>query len=149
GLGHGGERRGHQELPRVGGLRRPLHRADAGSGADRAGLRLPDRQGPGRPRADLQLLAGLLPLRPAPSARPTSRKRERRALVSVVVRVPSATTSRKRQRRTFRNEPEASATDFSERAGSVSDGLFGTSRKRQRQTLPPSLTPPARRPRFT
>ena len=59
-----GQRTGqsHRRLSRVGRVRRAVRDPDARPGADRAGLRLPDRQVPGRSAAGVQLLHGLLAL---------------------------------------------------------------------------------------
>ena len=64
-----------QGLPRVGRFRPADRGADVGPGADRPGLRLPDREGAAGPNSSLQLLAGLLPLTTTENTENTEKKR--------------------------------------------------------------------------
>ncbi len=73
---HGRVERRDQGLPRVGRFRPANRGADAGPGADRPGLRLPDREGAAGPNPGLQLLAGLLPLTTTEHTENTEKRRK-------------------------------------------------------------------------
>ncbi len=72
---HGRVEHRDQGLPRVGRFRPADRGADVGPGADRPGLRLPDREGAAGPNSSLQLLAGLLPLTTTENTENTEKKR--------------------------------------------------------------------------